>query len=451
MYKYIMTVVIVLMGLLQFTSCDDANDWTVDSSVLKQYPPTSLKVDVDLKTHMVKGSIGAISGVASYEIQMSKSPLSSNASIPVEGEVFTATFEKSEETGDISLADGGFPRLEENTTYYFRVRAIGKDGSISNWYTNGSLYNGGVTDAALEKKLIEHTYAADGDKNSVCCITVPPIMWETDVDEDYVTVRWHEIKFAKITTLRVETPEGEKVGQDVDVSSEDPLEETYSEDDDTKLYEKTIDGLDLATNYVVSLLDEEGDVITKVNTATENTPDMNLAMSVTKDKLEKERFMTKGVAYPVTSDEVGGRTFSVTFNNESAGGWTADRNDYVANPVKKAIKFNARAQLKKKNTVTIKVPCKGRLYIYGYNKTTLTASHVDSGGDKVTDWEITTSTTKQKIPTVEDESVVQNAYMSYHKRINVVNQEVTLTIGSESFYFYGFCFVPDDPNAGQEQ
>lgn len=438
------------MGLLQFTSCDKDNDWTVDSSVIKQYPPTSLKVDVDLKTHMVKGTIGAISGVASYEIQMSKSPLPSNANIPVEGEIFTAKFEYNDETGDISLADKGFPRVEENTTYYFRVRAIGKDGSVSNWYTNGSLYNGGVTDATLEKKLIEHTYAADGDKNSVCCITVPPIMWETDVDEDYVTVRWHEINFAKITTLRVNTPEGEQVGQDVDVSSQEPLEETYSEEDDTKLYEKTIDGLDLATNYVVSLLDEEGNVITKVNTATENTPNMKLAMSITIDKLDKDKFMTKSVPYSVTSEEVDGRTFSVIFNNESAGGWTADRDDWVANPVKKAINFKARAQLKKNTTVTINVPCNGRLFIYGYNKTTLTATHIDSEGEKVKDWEITPSSTKQKIPTVEDESVIQNAYMSYHKRINVANGETTLTIGSESFYFYGFCFVPDDTNAGNE-
>ena len=86
-YKYIMTVAVILTGMLQLVSCDDANDWTVDPSVTKQRPPTSLSVEVDSATLDMTIQIGTIAKAASYELQISESPLSSNDDLPVGGEI----------------------------------------------------------------------------------------------------------------------------------------------------------------------------------------------------------------------------------------------------------------------------------------------------------------------------------------------------------------------------
>ena len=87
--------------------------------------------------------------------------------------------------------------------------------------------------------------------------------------------------------------------------------------------------------------------------------DMSKAMSITVNDLDKTNFTTKGQPYSVTSAVVDGKYFTATFNNETAGGWTESRNDWVANPEGKAINFNQRAQLKKRTTVTLKFSCRG--------------------------------------------------------------------------------------------
>ena len=147
-FKYIMTVAVVLTGLLQLVSCKDSNnDWTTDPSVTKQRPPTSLSVEVDSATLDLSVQIGTIANAASYDLQISESPLTSNASLPVEGEVFTISNIKEADfvNGKITIARKNDQfEVKNNTTYYFRVRAIGKDNTVSNWYTNGMLYYGGI-------------------------------------------------------------------------------------------------------------------------------------------------------------------------------------------------------------------------------------------------------------------------------------------------------------------
>ena len=109
MYKYIMTVAIVLMGLLQFTSCNDANDWTVDTSVVKQRPPKSFKVELkDIRGDenggpLWKGTIGLVAGAKSYEVQMSKSPLTPNSNLPVDGEIYTMKVDFDTDEGDLDI------------------------------------------------------------------------------------------------------------------------------------------------------------------------------------------------------------------------------------------------------------------------------------------------------------------------------------------------------------
>ena len=472
MYKYIMTVAIVLMGLLQFTSCNDANDWAVDPSVKRQYAPTSLKMELDLKEHKPKVTFGQpLGNTKKYELQMSLSPLYSNADIAVEGEIFTRIYEKDIETDKLTLVEDNFPRLVENNIYYFRARAISEDGSVSKWYTNGSIYNGGVTDASLEKKLIAHTAEADPNKNSVCVLEVPPVLWDIDTDVDYITVRWHEIKYAEIAYLRITDADGNVV-EDKDASNATLLEETYSEEDDTKLYELKCDGLEKNKDFNFSLLDADKNEITSMASATEETPNMDLAMSITieDEGFDKAKFVAgKKQEYTVTSNEVNGKTFTVTFKNNSASGWTVKRNDWVANPVKQALSFNNRGQLKANDEVEVELPCEGRLYIYGYVKNgRITGQHriwntedndyqyvgKDEDSEK-SDWTIYTGDQKNKIPRADVSSETVSAYVSYHKKISRLDTDKDkdgketetlkrkLKIGATSVYFYGFCFVPD--------
>ena len=174
--------------------------------------------------------------------------------------------------------------------------------------------------------------------------------------------------------------------------------------------------------------------------AEDNTPDMSKAMSITVNDLDKTNFTTKGQPYSVSSAVVDGKYFTATFNNETAGGWTESRNDWVANPEGKAINFNQRAQLKRNTTVTLTIPCKGYLYIYGYC-TSNNTNYFSSG--LLDEQAFTVSGTKNSIPSATDESTSVNAYQT--NKVIAIKSNAQLRIDSQnSMYFYGFCFVPDE-------
>ena len=173
--------------------------------------------------------------------------------------------------------------------------------------------------------------------------------------------------------------------------------------------------------------------------ADDYVPDMTKAMSITVNDLDKDEFTVKRNQYTVTSAVVDGKSFSATFNNETAGGWTTGRNDYVANPEGKAINFNVRAQLKKNTTVSMNFPCKGYLYIYGYGYN----SDVTLSTGKIDDQTIQVATTKESMPTAEDASITVKGYVT-NKFIALKGKATLYIDSSESVYFYGFCFVPDE-------
>jgi hypothetical protein len=214
-------------------------------------------------------------------------------------------------------------------------------------------------------------------------------------------------------------------------------------------------------SYEFSLFDENNLRIGNATESTEYAPNMELAMSITVNDIDairtidpdtgeetregKNRFTTKGEPFTMQSaNEFDGQKFTVTFNNESAGGWTDNRNDWASNPVNKALNFKMRAQLKKSTTTDLNFPSNGRLYIYAYGSST---NQLTQDGQDVQTI-VVAANTKQKIPTADDESTTANAYISY--KLRVVKGAATLKIdNANSMYFYGFCFVPDDPNAEQ--
>ena len=173
--------------------------------------------------------------------------------------------------------------------------------------------------------------------------------------------------------------------------------------------------------------------------ADDYVPDMTKAMSITVNDLDKDEFTVKGNQYTVTSAVVDGKSFSATFNNETAGGWTTSRNDYVANPEGKAINFNIRAQLKKNTTVSLQFPCKGYLYVYGYGFD----SDITLYTGKIGNQTIQVTSTKESMPTAEDASTTVKGYTT--QKFIALKGSATLYVDYQnSMYFYGFCFVPDE-------
>lgn len=172
-------------------------------------------------------------------------------------------------------------------------------------------------------------------------------------------------------------------------------------------------------------------------------PDMMKAMSITVNDLDQTKFTTKGTPYTVTSAVVDGKSFTATFNNETAGGWTTSRNDYVANPEGKAINFNVRAQLKKNTTVSLRFPCKGYLYVYGYGSSSTGTPITTLATEKIDDQIISMANTKELIAVSGDESTSVNAYVT--QKFIALKGSATLYIDNQnSIYFYGFCFVPEE-------
>ena len=197
-YNYIIAAAILLTGMLQLVSCKDSNnDWTTDPSVTKQRPPSSLTVEVDSATLDMSIQIGTIAKAAYYELQMSESALTSNEDIPVEGAIYTFNNITEDQfvNGKITISRQNEQcEIKDNTTYYFRVRAIGQDGTISNWYTNGMLYYGGIDNENTAKRMMA---------NACYSIDTPALLWvnDNDIDPDAMTISWYVPNYVTIAKI----------------------------------------------------------------------------------------------------------------------------------------------------------------------------------------------------------------------------------------------------------
>ena len=270
-FKYIMSATLVVAGMMQFASCNDANDWTVDPSVTKQRPPTSLKVElVDSASLEINVTIGTLANAVSYELQVSESPLSSveaNDAVTVTSEIWEfdgITVDDFQKGKYVLKRENEKFTITQNTTYYFRVRAVGEDGTKSNWYTNGLLYYGSDGDEKIAQILLKNSYNNNSNLNSTSSLTTPSVMWvgNMDIDPDALTINWHETDYATAKYLRNET-----TGEDRDISNVTP-----DTNPKTAVWKYKWDGLEVDKEYTFSLLDENKNVIGTFTGKTEFAP-----------------------------------------------------------------------------------------------------------------------------------------------------------------------------------
>ena len=442
-YNYIIAAAILLTGMLQLVSCKDSNnDWTTDPSVTKQRPPSSLTVEVDSATLDMSIQIGTIAKAAYYELQMSESALTSNEDIPIEGAIYTFNNITEDQfvNGKITISRQNEQcKIKDNTTYYFRVRAIGQDGTISNWYTNGMLYYGGIGNENTAERMMA---------NACYSIDTPALLWvnDNDIDPDALTISWHETDYATVATIRNET-----LGTEVSASSaiQNP---DYTK---VKVWYYKWDGLEANKAYTFSLLDAAGNVITTMTMSTEYAPNMALAHSIL--TWEKEDVIgVKGESKVVYDPD---NYFSITFNEESAAnaGYTNTGSYYCQTPDKKVYKSPYRVQVKNTNTLEIWVPESGRLYLYANGSPTTyeVSKYIGKGDDGTDQWEVIKKVTVKKDDKtpIEDEGGSTRSCFKFTKlKLNgaVDGRYKIAPTESKSCYYYGFVFVPDDPNAGQE-
>ena len=456
-YYFITTVAIILTGMLQLVSCKDSNnDWTTDSSVLKQRPPSSLTVEADSATLDLTVQIGTIANAAYYELQMSESQLTSNADIPVEGTIYTFSNIKESQfvDGKITIARKNEQcEIKDNTTYYFRVRAIGNDNTVSNWYTNGMLYYGGISNEKTAERMLA---------NACYSIDTPSVMWvnDNDVDPDALTISWHDTDYSTVATIRNET-----LGTEVSASSATQNPD-YTK---VKVWYYKWDGLEANKAYTFSLLDDAGNVITTMTMSTESAPNMSLAHSI----LAWEKNQVCGVKGDTLELSDPDDYFAVNFLESSAAnaGYTNTGSYYCQTPDKKVYKSPYRVQVKNTNTLEVKVPESGRLYLYANGSpTTYEISKFIGKDDEDNDqWEVIQRVTVKKDDKtpIEDEggstrncikfaklklngSVIDKVKDKNKKDLerSVYRYKIAPT-ASKSCYYYGFVFVPDEPNAGQ--
>lgn len=454
-FRYIMSATLVVTGMMQFASCNDANDWTVDPSVTKQRPPTSLKVELaDSASLDINVTIGTLANAVSYELQVSESPLSSveandAATVTSDVWIFDGIKVSDFQGGKYVLKrDNGKFTIMQNTTYYFRVRAVGEDGTKSNWYTNGLLYNGSDGDEKIAQILLENSYNNNSNLNSTSSLTTPSLMWvdDNEIDPDALTISWHETDYTTVATIRNET-----LGTEVSASSaiQNP---DYTK---VKVWYYKWDGLEVNKSYTFSLLDAAGNVISTLTKSTEPAPNMALAHSILKWEMN-DVIGAKGESKVVYDPD---NYFSITFNEESAAnaGYTNTGKYYCQTPDKKVYTSPYRVQVKNRNTLEVKIPESGRLYLYANGTpTTYEVSKCIGKGDDGTDqWEVIKKVTVKKDDKtpIEDEGGSTRSCFKFTKlKLNgaVDGRYKIAPTESKSCYYYGFVFVPDDPNAEQE-
>ena len=430
-FKYIMSAALVLTGMMQLASCNDANDWTVDPSVTKQRPPTSLKVELaDSASLNINVTIGTLQTAASYDLQVSESPLSSveaNDASTVKSAVWTfegitvKDFEEGKYVIKRSKEDNGQFTVEQDKTYYFRARAVGKDGTKSNWFTNGLLYYGGVGDEALAQTLLENSYENNSNLNSISSLTTPALLWVTplDVEPDAITVNWHEINYATPKYIR-----NENTGDVIDVSG--AKEDTRPK---IKTYSFPITGLEGLTSYTFSLLDEDEEtVLGSVTASTEAKPNMDIARQIvtyTKDEV----IGTKGNPLTLVDSEFGDFKIILHQNDAANAGWST--NSYKCmNPLKELYTSNNRFQSKNKNNITFVVPSDGRLYLYANGSPTTYTVQQEGEEDQTV--------------TVNKDDKDDRGYYKFVKVRLKKGSALFKAANGKSCYYYGFVFVPDE-------
>lgn len=443
-----LTLIVVLLAGMTISCSPERNEWNTDSSASRQYAPSSLTAEIDSFSLDMTITIGTVAKAASYEVQFSQQQLLSGfddtQGIPT---ISTTESEITIPRNDPRLGEHG---ITENAAYYVRVRAISPDGTKSKWFTNGMNYNEGFVSSADLAEMLK--------KNAAYKVTAPAGLWITNIEETSMKLNWYMLptSSSKAEKAYCQAP-SYIINETLKAAGED--ESVYKHTltvDEIAEYQYDWLNLEVGKSYEFSLYDENNLRIGYATESTEYAPNMELAMSITvneisndvvtdpktgEEKTGKTMFTTKGEPYTIRSaNDFNGEKFVVTFNNETAGGWAESRNDWVSNPVNKALNFKIRAQVKKNTTVDFTFPANGRFYIYGYGTTT---NQLTQDGQEVQ--EFTTTSTKQKIPTADDESTTANAYITY--KLRVVKGAATLKIdNANSMYFYGFCFVPDDPN-----
>lgn len=385
-FKYIMSAALVLTGMMQLASCNDANDWTVDPSVTKQRPPTSLKVELaDSASLNINVTIGTLQTAASYDLQVSESPLSSveaNDASTVKSAVWTfegitvKDFKEGKYVIKRSKEDNGQFTVEQDKTYYFRARAVGSDGTKSNWFTNGLLYYGGVANEDLAQTLLENSYENNGNLNSTSSLTTPSLMWisDMDVESDALTINWHETDYATAKYLRNETLE-----QEVDISDAEENPE-YTK---TTVWKYTWTGLEADKEYVFSLLDGDKNVLATITGKTEFAPDLTISYflpgktaeplsstspdftlkSLDNNGNESDLFIgtfIRGGKMLTKSQKSSDRTYISPFTKQVFQPLSTTDKWYTSD----ATKYNMIQTKSSSSSIELTIPAEGRLYIY---------------------------------------------------------------------------------------
>ena len=461
-FKYIMSATLVVAGMMQFASCNDANDWTVDPSVTKQRPPTSLKVELaDSASLDINITIGTLANAVSYELQVSESPLSSveaNDALTVTSDIW--------EFDGITVADfqGGKYVLKrdnekftitQNTTYYFRVRAVGEDGTKSNWYTNGLLYYGSDGDEKIAQILLENSYNNNSNLNSTSSLTTPSVMWigDMDIESDALTINWHETDYVTAKYLR-----NEATGEERDISNA----EKNTEYTKTTVWKYTWTGLEVNKEYTFSLLDENKNVIGTFTGKTEFAPDLTISYflpgktasplantdpdfilkSLDNSGNESDLFIGKfivGKKMATKSQKSSDRTYISPFTKQVFQPLSTTDKWYTSD----ATKYNMIQTKSKDSSIELIIPAEGRLYIYASGdgkEITVTQESEDEGN--------LTSTTR-KLP--KEKNFASGGAKFTKVYVKPGAAKVTWSAGID---FCGIHFVPweavtSDSNAGQ--
>lgn len=480
LYNIIALFAVLLMGMM--VSCSpDQNDWSTDPSAKRPYAPASVTAEIDSFSLVMSIKVAQQATAKSYEVQVSRDPLMSGYDetpgiITIESESGVVEIARNDER----LGEGG---ISEGDVLYARARVVSEDGTKSKWVTNGMLYNEGYVKSEEIASLLR--------KNATLKVTAPSGLWVTGVEETSMRLNWYmlptESKKAEKAYCKAPSYIINETWKEAGEEESVYKHMITSEERDNYQYEWT--GLTVGQSYHFTLYDEDGTKIGDAVEATEYSPNMDLAMYITvaqiyADKDEpvyeideqgnkvvkrdpntglpvpnargnvleeqltgKQMFTTKAFQYHIESEnEFNGKKFKVVFNNETASGWTESRNDYVGNPVNEAENYIIRGQIKKNSTAKLTFPSAGRLYIYAYGKS---ENMLTQDEQEPYIFNVAADAEKSVIPIYGHEGeTIKKWYKSY--KFRVVEGDAILQIdNANSMYFYGFVFVPDDPNAGK--